>query len=111
MRRKPQKCISLPQRFRNEAEFTVFEITQAAMDHARGCGAATGGEIVTLDQQHPQPLQGKITIGGNSVDAAADDDGVEITVEPDTAQSVLAKTGHRNTVRRLMTSVPMLLTV
>jgi len=35
----------------------------------------------------------------------------EITILPDAAQSVLAKTGHRNTVHWLMTSVPMLLTV
>lgn len=81
------------------------------MDHARRGGTATGGKIVALDQKHPQPLQGEVAIGSDAIDAAADDDGIEITVLPDAAQSVLAKTGHRNTVRRLMTSVPMLLNV
>jgi hypothetical protein len=99
MRCEPQKCIALPQGFGHQAEFAVFQITQAAMDHPRGSSAAARGEIAALDQKNSQPLQGKITIGGDAIDTAADDHGVEITVLPDAMESVLAKTGHRNTVR------------
>lgn len=56
MRCQRQKSITLPQRFRHKAEFTIFEIPQATVDHARGCGTATGREVVALYQKHPQSL-------------------------------------------------------
>ena len=75
-----EQRVAFAQQFPDQIELAVLEIAQAAMDHARGRGAAAGAEIVPFDKKHPQPLQCQLAEDADAVDSAADDDDVERAV-------------------------------
>ena len=73
MRRIAQQPIALMQRLVHQAEFTILQITQPAMQHMRRSGARPASKIAALDQQRVKALQRQIAKRADAVDPAADD--------------------------------------
>ena len=58
-----------------------------------------------LHKKDSQALKGEITISRNSVDAAADDQHIKVSVLADAVQGIFPVRGHGNPLRRLNTGV------
>jgi hypothetical protein len=78
MRAFAQQPLALAQGFADQIEFAVFQVAQAAVDDAGGTAGDAAGEVVLLDQQRAFAGTGAFPGDGNSVDAAADHDEVEV---------------------------------
>ena len=73
-----QQHLALGERLVHEPQRALLEVAQAAVDQlGRGRGSRRG-EIVLLEQQHPDAPPGRVTGDPRPVDAAADDGEVEI---------------------------------
>src|SRR5690606_27774843 len=73
-----QQRVSLLHGFMDQAEFAVFEVADATMDHV-GAGTRSALAVVaSLDKRHINPLHGKVTEGCNSVDATANNQNLRL---------------------------------
>ena len=74
------EVFALAQGFADEAELAVLEVAEAAVDEAGGAGRRAGAEVVALDEEGL--VAGELGFAGDAgaVDAAADDDDVELLV-------------------------------
>ena len=78
VRRHPQHHLALDQCLAHQAEPSLLEIAQAAVDELRGGGRCAGGKVVLLDQQDAQPAAGGIAGNPGAIDAAADNGEIEV---------------------------------
>ena len=72
-----EQAITLAHRLADEAQFAMFQVTQAAMNNARGAAGNPGGEIILLDQQSALAGAGALPRHRDAIDAAPDDDNLE----------------------------------
>ena len=80
VRRRIENDVALGQGFGDERDFVLFEIAQAAVDQLAACAGRVRSEIVLLDEQHRQAASGCIARDRRAVDAAADDEYVDLIV-------------------------------
>ena len=73
MRRDAKQDFAFNQRFAHQAEFVVFQITQATMDQLGGIGRCAATEITLLKQHHGKPAARSITRNARAIDAATND--------------------------------------
>src|SRR5215467_4123008 len=80
MRELAQQAFAFKQRFAHQADFTMLQVTQSAMDDPGGTAGGAGGEIILLNQQRALAPLGTLTRNGDTVDAAADHQNVKALV-------------------------------
>ena len=78
VRRGGEQHVALGGRLADQAELAGLEIFQAAMHQPRRSGGGAGREVVALDEQAAHALGAEVAEGAAAVDAAADDDDVEL---------------------------------
>ncbi len=81
MRGVAQQDFTFVQRFAHQPEFILLQIAQPAVDQFGGGRRGVAGQIVALDQQHRSAASGRIARDRRAVDAAADDEKVELVHE------------------------------
>src|SRR5690606_15726472 len=64
---------TLGQRFAHQAQLTMFQVPQAAMDQLGAGGGGVSGQIVLLDEAHRQSAARRIARDARAIDAAPDD--------------------------------------
>ena len=74
MRRDLQQCVPFPHRLLDQAEFAVFQVADAAVDHVRGGTRGTLAVVAALHQRHVDALQRQVAKGRHSIDATAHDE-------------------------------------
>ena len=74
MRHGAQQNLAFDQRLADKAEFEIFEIAQAAVEHLGRRGGGGGGKVAHLGQNHRQSPPRRVAGDAASVDAAADDE-------------------------------------
>ena len=76
----PQQCFAFPQRFPHQAQLAVLQVTQSAVDDARGTAGHSRGEIILLDQERVFAGTCALPRHGYAIDAPADDHHLEALV-------------------------------
>ena len=76
-----QEDLALDQRLAHQAEFVVFEIAQPAMDQLGRPARGVAGQIVLLGQQHRQPAPRGVARDPGTIDAAADDQEIDLLAQ------------------------------
>ena len=79
MRRHPQQHLAFVQRGAHQPQRAVLQIAQAAMNELGGRRRRAGGEVVLLEQDHPEAAPGGVAGNANAVNAAPDDGEIEIS--------------------------------
>ena len=69
-----EEAVAFEQGFGDEGEFAVFEVAEAAVDHARGFGGSSGGEVVFVDEEGWEALEGEFAEEADAVDSTAEDE-------------------------------------
>ena len=59
---------------RTRPKFTVFQITQAAVNEARGPGRGPAADVTFIDKQHFQPAHCRVASDARAVDSCPDND-------------------------------------
>ena len=72
-----QQEVAFPDRFRDQPDLAVLEISQAAMRDPCGAAAGAGAEILPVDDRTADPLQGKVAKRRGTIDSGPDDQHVE----------------------------------
>jgi hypothetical protein len=67
----PKQLFPLAERFPNQTYFTVLQITQAAVNDARGAAGYSRSEVILLDQQGMFARAGALPRYSDAIDAAA----------------------------------------
>ncbi len=78
VRRRTQHDFALRERLADEREFVLLEIAQAAVDQLAARTRRVRREVVLLAQQHRQAAPGRIARDRRAVDAAADDENIDL---------------------------------
>lgn len=73
-----EKALSLSHRLPNEADFSMLQVTQPAVDDASGAAGHAGREIILLDQQSALSGEGAFARNRDPIDPAANNDDVEM---------------------------------
>ena len=68
-----EQAFPLADRFAYKIEFAMLEVSQAAVNDARGPASHPRGEIVLFEQKRALSGAGTLARDGDSVDATADD--------------------------------------
>lgn len=89
MRRVFQQAIALARRFRHELEFTIFEVAQTAMRHARRGSARALAEIRAVDEECGHAIQRELPHDRHAIDSTANDQDVKHRSGRDTRQALL----------------------
>jgi hypothetical protein len=76
----PQQVFAFAQRFPYQIELPVFQVTQSAMDDARGTAGYPGSKIVLFHQQRVLPSASALPRHGHAVDAPADHHHLKVLV-------------------------------
>jgi hypothetical protein len=76
--RATQQNLALAKGFRNQAELVLLEISQTAVDQFAACRTRRGTEISLFNQQDSEASSGGIPCDAGTVDAAADDQEIEL---------------------------------
>src|SRR4051812_18098239 len=74
VRSDPEQGVPLGHRLVHEAEFTVLEIADAAVDHVGRRSRSAAHEVAPLDERDVDALKREIAHRRETVDAAADDE-------------------------------------
>ena len=74
MRGIAQQAVALVKGFPHQAEFAIFQVTDAAVQHVRGGHTGSGAEVFFVHQQHINALQRQIAKSADAVDASPDDE-------------------------------------
>jgi hypothetical protein len=77
MRRLGQQSFALAQRLPHQADLSVLQVTQPAVNDSGGAAGGAGGKIILLHQQRALAPLRTLARDGNTVDAAADDQNVK----------------------------------
>ena len=77
-----EEPVPFDDRLLDEAEFTVFEVADAAVDHVRGGPAGSLAVVAALHEGDVHTLQGQVPERAHSVDAAADDQHLRVGPRP-----------------------------
>ena len=73
-----QQVLALLQRFVHEAKFTELEVAEPAVDEAAGPAGGAVAEVALLDEAGVQTAECGVAGDPRTVDAAPDDDQVEL---------------------------------
>ena len=73
-----EKAFALAHRFPNQTQFTMLQVSQAAMNDARGTARNARGEVILLQQKRAFSGARTFPCDGGTVDAASDDHHVEV---------------------------------
>ena len=95
MRRVVEQALALGQVLVHQAELTLLQVADAAVDHLRGLRGRAGGKVVLLDQGGLQATAGGIEGHPGAGDTAADDQHVELLVGEASQRIGAAKGVHR----------------
>ncbi|KAG0913395.1 hypothetical protein G6F32_016660 [Rhizopus arrhizus] len=68
----PAHHLALAQCLAHQAQFTLFQVTQAAVDQFAAGTGGVRGQVMLFTQQHPQAATGRVTGDAGTVDAATD---------------------------------------
>ena len=74
----PAYRLTLTQRFAHQAELALFEVAQAAMDQLAAGTGGVCGQVMLLAEQDAQAAAAGVTGDAGAVDAATDDQQVEV---------------------------------
>ena len=74
VRRLMQDHLALRQRLVDQPEFEVLEVAQSTVDQLGAPLRGGGGNVVLLDDQHPEAAAGSVAGDSRAIDAGADDD-------------------------------------
>jgi hypothetical protein len=96
MRRIVEQTLALGQILVHQAELTLLQVANAAVNHLRGFRGGAGGEVVLLDQGCFQPAAGGIEGHPGASNAPADDQHVELLVGEASQRIGAAKGVHRS---------------
>ncbi len=77
VRRAPPEALPLLERLAHEAELTMFEVAQAAVDELGRCRRGAAREVRHLGETGAEAPPGRVTGNAAAVDPAADDEDVE----------------------------------
>ncbi len=77
-RQRRQRQLPFMQRLAYQAEFQLFEVAQAAVEHFRRAARRTRGEVTSLDQRHLQPAGSGVQRATGAHHASADDHHIEL---------------------------------
>ncbi len=80
MRHLIQHALAFAQGFTHQAELSIFQVAQSAMDYSCGAAGSAGRKIVLLNQYRTFAPLRALTRNGNTVNAAADYQNVKILV-------------------------------
>src|SRR5262249_2634819 len=72
VRRLFQQALALKQGLPYHADLSVLQVTQSAMNDARGAAGSPGSKVILLHQQGALAVPGTLPRYGHAVDAAAD---------------------------------------
>ena len=78
VRRRAEQDLALDQRLADEAKLVIFQIAQAAVNKLARPGGSSLREIVLLAEQHREAAAHSVASNPGSVDAAANDNQVEL---------------------------------
>ncbi len=78
VRRRAEQDLALDQRLADEAKLIIFEIAQAAVNKLARPGGGSLREIVLLAEQHRESAADSVASDAGSVDAAANDNQIEL---------------------------------
>ena len=78
VRRRTQQHLALDQRFADEPKLVIFQIAQSAVDKLTRSGGGTLCEVVFLAEQHRETAAHSVASDAGSIDAAANDNQVEL---------------------------------
>ena len=77
-----QQPVAFDDGFLDQAEFTVFEVADAAVDHVGRRAAGSLAVVAAFHEGHVHALQGEVAEGSDAVDAAADDQHLRVRPAP-----------------------------
>ena len=78
MRSDGQQPLAFDQALAHQTEFVVLEVAQATVDQLRRGGRGRSRKIVFLDEAYRQPAPRRIARDASTVDAAADNQQIEV---------------------------------
>ena len=78
VRRLAQQHLALGERFVDQPEFVVLEITQPAVDQLRAPLRGRRRDVALLDHEHLEAAPGRIARDAGTVDAGTDDQEIEL---------------------------------
>ena len=82
VRRRAEQDFALDQRLADEAKLVIFEIAQPAVNKLTRPGRCSLRQIVLLAEQHGEASPHRVARNAGSVDAAANDDQIELAKIP-----------------------------
>ena len=75
-----QHALAFAQRLTHQADLSMFQVAQSAMNDSCGPAGGAGGKIVLLNQQRALAPLRTLARNGNTVDAAANYQNVKVLV-------------------------------
>ena len=98
VRRVVEEALPLGQVLVDQAELTLLEVADAAVDHLRRLGRRPRGEVALLDEGGLQAPAGGVEGDPGTGDATPDDQDVELLVGEAAQRVVTAKGMHRSSL-------------
>ena len=78
MRLLAQKQLAFLQAFADQPQLSVLQVTQAAVDNARGPAGGARGEIILLEKQRAPSVSRTLPCNRHPADAATDHDDIKV---------------------------------